>query len=267
MVKLLSLWAWWRVLGALACLAPGLGVAGAAAPQPPAALAAAFATDVDRKLDIPSDELRRYTQRTEAALARAGIVPPVAQYLVVVDRDPWVQALLLLHRTEYAQYRLIGAAPVSTGRPGGVGHFETPLGVFEHRAEGDFRADGTPDENGILGYGDKGMRVFDFGWQAAAADGRTVQMRLLMHATDPQALEPRLGNAQSDGGIRIPATLDRLLDRYGVLDAPDAGRYLVVVDSGRSGRPEWSPAPYLPHRRVTPPAAAPTRPQFPLHPR
>lgn len=75
--------------------------------------------------------------------------------------------------------------------------------------------------------------------------------------------------------MRIPASLNRLLDRYGVLDAaynelmeaghklwvlppqrepvPDAGRYLVVVDSQRPERPGWSPAPVLPQR-------APARP-------
>lgn len=270
MVTLPSLRPRRRVLGALACLALWPAIAGAAPPLTPVELAAAFARDVDRRLDLPADELRRYAQLTEAALARAGIVPPVAQYVVVVDRDPWVQALLLLFRTEYAQYRLIGAAPVSTGRPGEPEQFETPLGVFEHRAaNGDLRADGKADENGILAHGTAGMRVFDFGWQAVAGGQ---QLRLLMHASDPQALEPRLGSAQSSGSIRIPATLDRLLDQYGVLDAqdrqraplPDAGRYLVVVESGRSDRPEWSPAPYLPHRR---PAPRPTRPQFPLRPR
>ena len=28
----------------------------------------------------------------------------------------------------------------------------------------DFRAEGTFNDNGIRGYGRKGMRVFDFGW-------------------------------------------------------------------------------------------------------
>lgn len=44
-------------------------------------------------------------------------------------------------------------------------------------------------------------------------------MRLQMHATDPDLLERRLGSAQSKGCIRIPASLNRLIDCYGVLDA------------------------------------------------
>jgi hypothetical protein len=96
-------------------------------------------------------------------------------------------------------------------------------------------------------------------------------MRLRMHATDPEALEQRLGSAQSKGCIRIPTSLDRLLDYHGVLDADyeqtvrggrdmpvlagerepviDAGRYLIVLESVRDDRPDWSPPPFLPHRR------------------
>lgn len=92
-------------------------------------------------------------------------------------------------------------------------------------------------------------------------------MRLQMHATDADLLEPRLGSVQSKGCIRIPASLNRLLDRYGVLDldydsavaagrpmwvlpagrspVEEAGRYLIVVDTLRSTRPDWFPAPPL----------------------
>src|SRR3569623_763150 len=95
-------------------------------------------------------------------------------------------------------------------------------------------------------------------------------MRLLRHATDPDALEQRLGTAQSKGCIRIPAALDLLLDHYGVLDGAyesaaarggrlwvlqgdrepveGAGRWLVIVDSARTERPDWAPRPYLPRR-------------------
>lgn len=81
---------------------------------------------------------------------------------------------------------------------------------------------------------------------------------------DP-ALERRLGEVRSKGCIRIPASLNRFLDRRGLLDADYEGavargarlwvlgadrqvvrwpgRYLVVVDSGRPARPAWSPAP------------------------
>ena len=99
-------------------------------------------------------------------------------------------------------------------------------------------------------------------------------MRLQMHATDPDRLEQRLGTVQSKGCIRIPAALNRLLDHYGVLDADylaaeadglpiwvlpagqvpvrDAGRYIIVIDSGATERPAWArPMP------VPKPAAAP----------
>jgi hypothetical protein len=257
-------------IGAAVLLA-GSAVAVQAAPSVDA-IAAEYRREVDRRLVLPDDEVLRYAHLAERAFARAEVVPMGDQYLVVVDRDPHVQAVLLMWRSAEGDYRLAGASPASTGRPGSFDHFETPLGVFAHTTENlDFRAEGTFNDNGIRGYGVKGMRVFDFGWQQVPkgwGDGRVIQMRLQMHATDPDVLEPRLGTAQSKGCIRIPATLDRLLDRRGVLDAdydallaeggklwmlpeerdpvPDAGRYLVVVDSERPARPRWSP---LPRRR------------------
>ncbi|WP_237288539.1 L,D-transpeptidase [Variovorax sp. PAMC 28711] len=164
---------------------------------------------------------------------------------------------------------LIGASPVSTGRVGQYDHFETPLGVFDHAtANPDFRAEGTVNAFGFRGYGAKGMRVYDLGWQQATrgwGKGGESAMRLQMHATDPVLAESKLGSVQSKGCIRIPATLNWLLDHFGVLDAdyagatsdgnprwvlqddrqpvPDAGRYLVVVDSLREARAVWSPAP------------------------
>jgi hypothetical protein len=138
----------------------------------------------------------------------------------------------------------------------------TPLGVFAQSHENaDFRAEGTKNSLGIRGYGEKGMRVFDFGWvrtERGWGDGALGQMRLQMHATDPEYLEPRLGRAGSAGCIRIPATLDVFIDRHGLLDAaeehrwllrpdreptPHPGRWLVVVDSARTTRPAWSPLP------------------------
>lgn len=241
-------------------------------------LAARYRTEVDRQLQVPAAEVARYGQLADEAAARAGVVLG-REYLAVVDRDPYVQALLLLWRAADGGYSLVGASPVSTGRPGSFDHFETPLGVFEHsRANPDFRAEGTFNDNGIRGYGIKGMRVYDFGWQQVPkgwGDGRVIEMRLQMHATDPDALEPRLGSAQSKGCVRIPASLNLLLDRYGVLDADydlavqqgqhlwvlredrqpiaGAGRWLVVVDTGRDDRPDWSPPPVLPRVRAPAP--------------
>ena len=56
------------------------------------------------------------------------------------------------------------------------------------------RARGT--SLGIRGYGVKGMRVFDFGWvtgERTWGDGGLSPMRLQLHSTDPDVLEPRLG--------------------------------------------------------------------------
>ena len=66
------------------------------------------------------------------------------------------------------------------------------------------------------------MRIYDFGWQQVPkgwGDGAVSEMRLQMQTTDPDLLEPRLGSPQSKGSIRIPASLNRLIDHYGVLDA------------------------------------------------
>jgi hypothetical protein len=137
--------------------------------------------------------------------------------------------------------------------------------VYEHTlANPDFRAEGTRNDLGIMGYGDRGRRIFDFGWVETArgwGDRHAGLMRLQVHATDPDLLEPLLGRARSKGCIRIPAAVNEFLDRRGILDADYEeaaaqgrthwvlradrqparwpGRYLVVVDSGRRTRPQW----------------------------
>lgn len=232
----------------------------------PAELHAIYQREVDRKLEIPAAESQRYGQRMLAALADAGVASTTPQYVAVVDRSPNVQAIFVYWLLPPNTPQLIGASPVSTGRAGEFDHFRTPLGVFEHTPSNpDFRAEGTRNANGIRGYGAAGMRVFDFGWQDAErlwGRGGISAMRLQMHATDPDRLEPRLGSVQSKGCIRIPATLNRLFDQFGVLDAAylearsdgsslwvlpatqtavdHGGRYLVVLDTQRTERPAWA---------------------------
>ena len=85
------------------------------------------------------------------------------------------------------------------------------------------------------------------------------------NATDPDFLEKRLGERASNGCIRISATLNHFIDRYGLIDAdyeqvaqhgrllwvlrgdrtPVAtpGRYLVVVDTQRAALPAWARRP------------------------
>ena len=232
-------------------------------------LIAVFAREVDRRLEVPDDEQIAYARLLEAALDQVGIREAPAQYFLLVDRSPQVQAAFIYWRSPGATWNFIGASPVSTGRVGSYDHFLTPVGVYIHSPDNmDYRAEGTYNEFGIRGYGVRGMRVFDFGWVTAergwGVPGQSL-MRLQMHATDPDVLDRWLGQVASKGCIRIPAKLNILLDRYGVLDAeyesaavagehlwvlrpdrqptPWAGRYLVVVDTHRSSRPAWSPPP------------------------
>ncbi len=242
------------------------GIAALPSDNAPPPLAAEFARDVDTRLDVPDGEQLEYAKRLDAALLAAGQTNLSAQYVVLVDRSPFVQGSFIYWRSTEGAWHFIGASPAATGRPGAFDHFYTPLGVFQHTLDNmDFRAEGTKNSLGIRGYGVRGMRVYDFGWVMAergwGAPAKSI-MRLQMHATDPAALEPRLGRWHSKGCIRIPASLNRFIDRYGLIDAeyeraaqegrhlwvllpartptPWPGKYLVVVDSERESRPAWA---------------------------
>lgn len=235
-------------------------------------LADVFEREVDRRLAPPQEAQARYAQLLEAALAAEGIPVLKSQYMLLLDRNPRVQAIFVYWLDAQAasdRLHFIGASPVSTGRAGGFNSFVTPMGVFAHSLDNkDYRAEGTRNKLGIRGLGRKGMRVFDFGWvQAQRGWGRGGEspMRLLMHATDPDYLEQHLGEIWSKGCIRISATLNTFVDHHGLLDAdyelalgngkrlwmirpdraptPWSGRYLVIVDSGSIERPAWSPEP------------------------
>jgi hypothetical protein len=239
----------------------------ASALDSPLALREIYNQQVDRRLDLPADEQQFYAKLLAQQLQQAGLnLTP--QYVLLVDRSPQVQALLLYWVADGLIFNFIGASPVSTGKAGGFDYFETPTGIFAHSIDNfDFRAEGTFNSRGLRGYGIKGMRVFDFGWVQARRTwlpGES-EMRFLIHATDPARLEWKLGTPQSKGCIRIPASLNRLIDYYGLLDADYeqavadgeqlwvlrhdrqrtlwSGRYLVVVDTNRSQRPAWSPLP------------------------
>ena len=252
--------AWIPAVVSLALLSNG-------GPQSGTQLAHVFARQVDRKLEMPEAEQHRYAEMLRTAFADAGLRELPPQFVILVDKSVFVQAVMIFWISSEHEFVFIGASPASTGKPGSYEHFETPLGVFPHTtANPDFRAEGTRNEFGILGYGRKGMRVFDFGWVKAPkgwGDYAESVMRLQMHATDPGLLEPKLGTAQSKGCIRVPATFDRFVDHYGILDADYeraaaggkrffvlisereptswSGEYLVVIDSGRLERPVWSP--------------------------
>lgn len=229
-----------------------------------------YAQTVTRRLAIPPCAQALYAQLLDTALANAQTPGIANEFVVVVDRNPFVQALLLMFREAPSNpWQLIGASPVSTGMPGRYDHFITPLGVFRHMPDNmDFRAEGTLNDNGIRGYGTRDQRIYDLGWTQAQrgwGSHATSQIRLQMHSTDPDRLESLLGMRHSKGCIRIPSALNTFLDHYGILDADYdarslqghdfwvlksdreasrwAGRYIVIVDSGATRRPAWSPAP------------------------
>lgn len=232
-------------------------------------LAAAFEREVVPRLHPPADVEAAYVDQLEQVLRNAQVPLAQPEFVVLVDRSPVVQSLMVWWGGGGVAWRLVGAAPVSTGLPGRFEHFETPAGLFVHELSNlDFRAEGTKNELGIRGYGLKGARVFDFGWVGAAKGwgnpGLGV-MRLQLHATDPDVLEARLGSAQSKGCIRTSASLNRFLDQHAILDGDYdralaagesfwvlredrqatawSGRLLVVVDSHAAVRPDWSPGP------------------------
>jgi len=204
----------------------------------------------------------QWVDLARAEVEAGGMMIERPQLLVVVDRNPRVQQLMLLLAVPEGEWRVIGGSRVSTGQKGRFDHYVTPRGVF-HITDAilGYRAEGTLNENGIRGLGAKGMRVWDFGWHVAmkgwtevAGKPDRTPIRLMLHATDPDKLEQRIGRPASQGCIRVPGTMNRYLDRHGVLDAeyeraaandirfralllsgrepsPVAGNTLVVVDS------------------------------------
>ena len=246
--------------------APAEDMAGVSSEIP---LAASFRQQVEPRLRPPQEELVAYAVRLQQALDAAQVRLASPQFIMLIDRSPKVQAALLYWGSTERGWGLVGATPVSTGLPGRYEHFTTPLGVFDHSmANPDFRAEGTKNKLGFRGYGRKGMRIYDFGWVDAPrgwGKGEMGVMRLQMHATDPDLAAQRLGTAQSEGCVRIPASLNDFIDRNALLDedylreldrgahlwvlradrTPTSwsGRYLVVIDSNRAERPDWSPLP------------------------
>ena len=185
----------------------------------------AFIAEVPKGISLTEDRARDLTARARALMADNAVLLDRPELVVVVDRNPAAQDVAVMLAQPLGQpWEVIGAAKVSTGQRGRFDYYITPTGIFRHTdAILGYRAEGTYNENGIRGLGAKGMRVWDFGWQNAVKgwrnDGERGDIRLLMHATDPVALEPRLGRPASQGCVRVPAVLNVFLDRHGVLDA------------------------------------------------
>lgn len=273
-----------RLLAAAVMAAAPLMVAYAGEASVAAPIAIERAADVEQQVEVlrlrdalehevrqavPHDPAhdQRWIDLARAELATANEAIDHPQLIVVVDRSQRVQQLMIVLATPAADWKVIGGSRVSTGQKGRFDHYVTPRGVF-HNTDAilGFRAEGTLNENGIRGLGAKGMRVWDFGWHVAmkgwtevAGKPDRTPIRLMLHATDPDKLEQRLGRPASQGCVRVPSTMNRFLDRHGVLDAdyeraattdikfralllpgrapsPLAGNTLVVVDS--SERPQ-----------------------------
>lgn len=172
------------------------------------------------------------------------------EFISVVNRNPQGQTLSI-YIADAKSIELIGTSKISSGAPNRKEYFFTPVGVFENKTEfGNYRAEGTKNENGVRGLGVAGMRVFDFGWQESNAGWGNhfpAKIRLQMHATDPDLLEQRLGTQASKGCVRVQQTVNKFIDEFGVLDKhyskkgswvlskkkrsnPFEGRYMIVVD-------------------------------------
>jgi hypothetical protein len=221
-------------------------------------LRAALVREVPGLIIDSADSEQKWIAGSKATLVAAGRTVETPQLLVVVNRNPAVQQMRIILAVPGGRWQSLGGSNVSTGQANRRGYFLTPTGVFLHTdAIVDWRAEGTYNEEHIRGLGLKGMRVWDFGWQRAKAgwgEADELDIRLLMHATDPNYLEQRLGQTASKGCVRIAASMNVFLDRHGVLDAdveraaktdsryedvllpvrtptPLAGNTMIVIDS------------------------------------
>jgi len=179
-----------------------------------------------------------------------------SQYFLYADRHPKRQLIFVcFFDHENKEIVEIGRDKISTGNPQRKGdYFFTPTGIFKNTIENSsYRALGTKNEQGWRGLGEKGSRVWDFGWQRSYKIVNNVKMyidiRLLLHATDPDLGEQRLGGQDSKGCIRISGNLNKFLDYFGIIDkdyekrqhwslkkdrqpVSYQGEYLLVGDSG-----------------------------------
>ena len=211
---------------------------------------------------VPTQYQVELTPEIQEAMSTAILSYPEVQalttpeFLVVVNRHPDAQSMSVVV-TDGQSVEYVGSAKTSTGHLNRKGYFQTPIGIFENKREfGNYRAQGTKNNNGVRGLGKKGMRVFDFGWQDSIASWGTrgpASIRLQMHATDPDLLEQRLGSPASKGCVRIQTGVNTFIDTYGVLDkhytgsdteepgwvlskakkmSKYDGRYMVVMEQG-----------------------------------
>lgn len=142
-----------------------------------------------------------------------------AQYFIYIDRNENKQNIMVGFFNPPQDIIIIGWDKVSTGNHKRKGHFITPTGVFKNSIDNmGYRALGTKNSKGWRGLGKKNSRIWDFGWQKTPPKNGDREIRLLLHATDPDFGEKRLGQVDSKGCVRISAKLNYFLDHYGLLD-------------------------------------------------
>lgn len=147
------------------------------------------------------------------------------QYFLYVDRNPERQLIFVcFFDSENKEIIEIGGDKISTGNPQRKGdYFFTPTGIFRNTVKTpNYRALGAKNEQGWRGLGKKGSRVWDFGWQRSYKIVNNIKIfidiRILIHATDPDFGEQRLGRPDSKGCIRISGKLNEFLDHFGIID-------------------------------------------------
>lgn len=239
------------LVGAAACL-PVPGIAGIV--YTPRELMEQYRRDVTPRLAIPGEEVRLYGGMAELQLHYLGGELRTPQYLLVIDRNPYVQAAMLFWRLQPGSCALVGAAPASTSAAANEDAHPAP-GLFEQAGAGLWSCAGTCARGK--------QRVYDFGLQQpnrALAIRVDADLQVQVRSADRQA-ERRLGAPCADRCILLPASLISFLDEYGILDdgverraqrhlVPYRGRHLLLIDSEREERPAWSPAPPAESRRA-----------------
>jgi len=235
------------LLGAAATCLPLAGIASIV--YTPHELMEQYRRDVVPRLAMPADEVRLYGGIAELQLHNVGRGLLAPQYLLVIDSNPHVQAAMLFWRLLPGSYELVGASPVSTSALA-ANQLSAAQGLLEQGQAGKDHAACAH----TCGRGRQ--RIYDFGWQRTKqgfpAPG-AADLRVQVRGADRRA-ERSLGTPCPEGCILLPASLISFLDEYGILDEgvpglayrhvlPYRGRHLMLVDSEREERPEWSPAP------------------------
>jgi hypothetical protein len=231
-------------------------------------IAAAMAREVPDPISLSAERQQALVSLAQQMAAEDHLFIRQPQLVLIVDRGPQAQLLAMTLAEPDGDWRILDARHVSTGKPGRLQHFKTPVGVLlNDGSEIGYRAQGTFNQYHIRGLGVKGMRVWDFGWQTTddwRTPGATMEVRVEMHATDPNVLEARIGRADSEGCVRLPDSLNRFLDRHGIIDAaierlgdtdggyrallspvleptPLAGDAVIVVDSAEPWAKPYPP--------------------------